>query len=95
MTPRENGSKCYCGPWWSPKFINCWLSKPFNASCKVHDLDYESDKYSQLEADDRFKKNLTRQAKGSIIKRMLVPVYYWAVRLGGRASYGKREDSQD
>jgi len=83
-------NKDYCGPYWAPKWVNCILSKPFRASCKVHDLDYESKKYTRKEADARFLKNLMKQAS----KKPLAPMwkvlgylYYLAVLVGGQKSW--------
>lgn len=79
--------KDYCGPYWLPSFIRRIMSIKFNASCKIHDLDYFSKKYSRLEADKRFLNHTKRQAKNNIIFISIAYLYYFMVRIGGRISW--------
>lgn len=79
----------YCGPFWMPKAIRRILSKKFNASCKIHDLDYASKKYSRKQADLRFKVNTLKQAGNSKFWRFIAKIFYLAVRIGGQISYNR------
>lgn len=85
--------KDYCGAFWMPKWLRIKLSKKFNASCKMHDLDYDAhEKYSQKEADDRFLKSMLRQAnrlENKTMWRCIAKVYYIFVRIGGWYSYSE------
>ncbi len=82
--------KDYCGPYWMPVYIRKTLSNKFNASCKIHDLDYTTTKYSRDVADARFQDHMNRQAKNSLWWRFLAFVYYVMVRIGGKMSWGKK-----
>ena len=88
--------KDYCGPFWMPKFMRIWLSDKFNASCKIHDMDYGSKKFTRKEADVRFLEHMTRQAKDSKWWKFVAKGYYYAVRLGGKLSWdrAKKGDSE-
>jgi len=46
--------KDFCGPYWMPAKIRRLFSSKFNASCKIHDLDYASKKFSRKQSDKRF-----------------------------------------
>lgn len=81
----------YCGAWWTPKFIRRILSVKFNASCKIHDLDYKTVKFSREEADTRFLLHMVRQAKGSILSEVLATVFYIFVRMMGKLSWGEED----
>ena len=83
--------KDYCGPFWMPKFLRKLVSNKFNASCKIHDLDYVSDKFTQKESDDRFLAHMLKQAKGSVFWVLMAACFYTAVRLGGWISYKKAQ----
>ena len=37
------GQKYHCGPENAPKWVRRILSYKFNASCKIHDMDYSKD----------------------------------------------------
>lgn len=78
----------YCGAWWTPKWIRRMLSVRFNASCKVHDLDYKTTKFTREEADTRFLLHMIRQAKGSIVWEVIATLFYVSVRMLGKLSYG-------
>lgn len=85
--------KVACGPWWMPKFIRRFLSSRFNSSCIIHDRDYETKKYTQKEADKRFLKHMLKQSEGKFfLTKVLAYSFYFAVRVGGRFSYGKKKD---
>jgi len=79
--------KDYCGPNWMPSCIRRIFSNKFNASCKIHDMDYESKEYSRDEADARFQDHMNRQAKHSLKWRFIAFCYYFIVRLGGKLSW--------
>lgn len=79
-----------CGPYWMPKSMREFLSERFNASCVIHDLDYGTKRYSQYEADRRFLNHMKRQVKGKVIPTMMAYIFYVAVRIGGKLSYGKK-----
>lgn len=79
--------KDYCGAFWMPVWLRKLLSNKFNASCKIHDLDYSSKKYSRLDSDIRFKNHMLRQAKSSKLWKLLAHTFYLAVRLGGKISW--------
>ena len=83
--------KDYCGPYWVPSLLRRLVSNKFNASCKIHDMDYESQKYSRYESDVRFKQHSLRQAKSSKFWRAVAILFYIMVRIGGRISYGKSD----
>lgn len=82
--------KDYCGPYWMPSFLRRAISSKFNASCKIHDMDYMSKKYSRSEADLRFRDHVLRQAGNSRFWRVIGRIFYGMVRIGGRFSYGKK-----
>ena len=79
--------KDYCGPFWMPTFMRKWLSKYFNASCKIHDLDYESKKYNRTQSDIRFLVHMLKQANGAKSLEAIAIAYYVFVRIGGRISW--------
>ena len=81
----------YCGAWWTPKWARRILSLKFNASCKVHDLDYDTTKYSREEADTRFLLHMIRQSKKSLFFEVLATIFYLFVRILGKLSYGSKE----
>tara|TARA_R110000772_G_scaffold242529_1_gene355138 strand:+ start:119 stop:433 length:315 start_codon:yes stop_codon:yes gene_type:complete len=78
----------YCGSWWTPRFIRKILSFRFNASCKIHDLDYASKEFDREEADTRFLLHMVRQSKGSFFFELIATVFYIFVRMLGKLSYG-------
>lgn len=82
--------KDYCGPYWMPSWLRKLLSSKFNASCKIHDLDYTSSKFTQKEADVRFLIHMIRQAKTSKFWRFIATLYYLAVRIGGKFSWRRK-----
>jgi hypothetical protein len=80
--------KYYCGAWWMPEWLQRILSYKFNASCRVHDMDYEAkSKFSKLEADARFMCHMLRQAAGSFFWEHIAWVYYRTARLLGGPSW--------
>lgn len=81
--------KDYCGPYWLPAFMRRFLSSKFNASCKIHDMDYESDKYTQQDADVRFIRNMIKQCKGRYLWEVVAVIFFLAVRAGGKISWKK------
>lgn len=83
--------KDYCGPDWLHPKLRRLLSGKFNASCKIHDLDYGSKKYSRSEADRRFREHTLRQAGNSLLWKVVAKFFYYMVRIGGRISYGKNK----
>ena len=84
--------KKYCGPFWFPKWLNKALSSRYNASCKVHDLDYDSGLFRRSEADSRFLEHMIRQdGKKTILSR----IFYLGVRLGGWVSWWKARRDRD
>lgn len=81
--------KYYCGPDWMPEWALKIASIKFNASCKIHDLDYESpQKFTRLEADIRFLHHMMRQARGYLFWEIMALIYFLLARLAGRFSYG-------
>ena len=76
-----------------PKCLRKILSTKFNASCKVHDLDYTTAKYNRDEADARFQDHMNRQARHSLWWRFIAFSFYLAVRVGGKLSW-KKPDSE-
>jgi len=86
--------KYYCGPYWLPKWAQKILSYKFNASCKVHDLDYASKKFTQQETDIRFLTNMIKQCKGRFFWEVFACILFIAVRIGGKLSWdnAKKED---
>ncbi|NVM37758.1 MAG: hypothetical protein HWN81_19355 [Candidatus Lokiarchaeota archaeon] len=80
--------KYYCGSWWTPRWVRRILSVKFNASCKVHDLDYHTTKFTREEADTRFLLHMVKQAKGSIFWEIIATLFYIFVRMLGKLSYG-------
>jgi hypothetical protein len=86
--------KYYCGAWWVPKFIRRILSFKFNASCKIHDLDYGSKEFDREETDKRFLCHMIRQSKNNIFYEVLAAFFYISVRLLGKLSWGKNENDK-
>lgn len=86
--------KDYCGPYWMPRWFRRMLSNKFNASCKIHDMDYNSKKYSRDEADARFQDHMNKQSKHSLKWRFTAFVYYVLVRLGGKLSWDKAKEEE-
>lgn len=83
----------HCGAWWTPKLIRKMLSVKFNASCKIHDLDYETDKYDRAEADTRFLMHMIRQSKHSLYWEVIATSYYLFVRCLGKLSWKTKKPS--
>lgn len=81
--------KYYCGPYWVPKWGQKILSSQFNASCKIHDMDYESKEFTQQEADIRFLNNCIKQARGRFLVEVWACVYFILIRIGGKLSWDK------
>lgn len=81
--------KYHCGPSWAPEWLKKILSYKFNASCKIHDLDYTTTKYTRKEADVRFLYHMMRQAEGSILWESMAILYFMIVRFFGVFSWGK------
>jgi hypothetical protein len=76
---------------WLPDWIKRILSYKFNASCRVHDLDYRAPaKYTQYEADRRFLDNMLKQAGWNPFWIMMAYAYYWMTRLMGWMSWNTR-----
>jgi len=90
MSKHEDTNKAqyHCGAWWTPKWIRRIISARFNASCKVHDLDYNTTRFSREESDTRFLLHMVRQSKGSIFWEIIATVFYLSVRILGKLSYG-------
>jgi len=86
-----SSKKYYCGPYWIPSKVRRIVSSKFNASCKIHDMDYESMKYGQKQADKRFRAHALRQAGNHIGWRIVARLFYIMVRVGGKLSYGKKD----
>ena len=87
--------KDYCGPYWMPSFMRKWLSSKFNASCKIHDRDYEKG-IPQEKADFRFIQHLYRQSKGRFFWEVVACIFFLMVRAGGKISWKKaQEESKD
>ena len=82
--------KYYCGPFWFPKWARKILSTKFNASCKIHDLDYKTARFNRDEADARFQDHMNRQAEMHYGWRLWAFIYYSMVRLGGRLSWKRK-----
>lgn len=85
-------SKYYCGSVWIPGWIRRILSIRFNASCKIHDLDYESTRFDREETDTRFLLHMIRQCKGNIFWEIIATFYYIFVRILGKLSWGNKEE---
>jgi hypothetical protein len=89
MKLEKNKTKYYCGSWWTPKFIRRFLSIKFNASCKIHDLDYYSKEFEREEADTRFLLHMIRQSSKSFFFEILATFFYLFVRMLGKLSWRK------
>jgi len=83
--------KYYCGATWVPRWLRKILSSKFNASCRVHDLDYETIRFDREEADTRFLMHMIRQAKNSLFWEIIATIYYLFCRTLGKLSWGKQE----
>ena len=86
------GQKYHCGASKWPKWVRKLASKIFNASCKVHDLDYGKDTpYLQYEADERFiqhmKRQLEKRKRFKWLYSMKAKFYFWAVSTYGKKQY--------
>lgn len=77
----------YCGPSWAPQWIRRIASSKFNASCRVHDLDYTTHRFTRTEADRRFLQHMLRQARGNLVWETLAVIYYLLVRVFGALSW--------
>ena len=84
--------KYYSGATWVPRWLRKIFSTRFNASCKVHDMDYTTTKFTREEADTRFLMHMIRQSKGSIFFECLATFYYIFVRILGKLTWGSREE---
>lgn len=84
--------KYYCGATWVPTWIRRILSFRFNASCKIHDLDYTTTRFDREEADTRFLLHMIRQSKNSIGYEILATIYYLIVRICGKLAWGKQKE---
>jgi len=73
----------WCGPAWLPRPIRKLASVRFNASCRLHDRDYDRGIDRQT-ADRRFYDHMLRQSK-STADRIQAGIYYGAVRAFGWA----------
>ena len=85
--------KYYCGPNWEnfPGWARRILSYKFNASCRVHDLDYRAtSKYTQKEADRRFLRHMLKQAGWNPFWILVAYAYYIATRILGWTRFGKK-----
>ena len=78
----------HCGAWWTPKIIRKILSLRFNASCKIHDLDYATTLFDREKADTRFLLHMIRQSKSNILHETTATLYYISVRILGKLSWG-------
>jgi len=88
---QQEKQKYYCGAWWVPKFIRKILSFKFNASCKIHDLDYISKDITREESDVKFLLNMIRQSNGSAFFEICATFFYIFVRILGKLSWGKHK----
>ena len=70
-----------------PKILRRIASIKFNASCRIHDMDYNTHKYNRLEADIRFFNNMIKQANGSWFWEVMAAVYFVLTRTAGRISW--------
>ena len=86
---RLRDKRSFCGPYYMPKFIRCWLSKKNNAACRRHDIDYEKGELSKNEADKRFYENMLKYAT-TPLDRLIARVYYWMVCKFGDISYKRK-----
>lgn len=93
-TKMEDKEGYHCGPWWLPRWIRRVLSVRFNASCKIHDLDYEASRFDREEADTRFLLHMIRQSRHSLGWEIMATVFYLAVRVVGKTSWGRRSDGK-
>jgi len=83
--------KYYCGALWVPRWIRKILSIKFNASCKIHDLDYSSTRFDREEADTRFLLHMIRQSKNSFSCEVVATMYYLFVRMLGKFTWGNKD----
>ena len=72
-----------------PKVFRRIASYRFNASCKIHDLDYASARFTRLESDARFYAHTIRQARDSVFWKSAALVYFVVVRGVGRFFWNK------
>jgi hypothetical protein len=86
--------KYHCGYKDSPEWLRKILSIKFNASCKIHDMDYnKKSPYSKLQADLRFLEHCIRQAQDSKFWLFMAYLGFFIVRfLGDKAYKGKKLD---
>lgn len=75
--------KYYCGPCGAPEWLRRILSYKFNASCKVHDLDYGTHRFSRHDSDMRFFGNMIKQANGSLFWEIVAVIYFMTARICG------------
>ncbi len=81
-------NKYHCGAWWTPSWVRRIISVKFNASCKVHDMDYGTTRFTREESDTRFLLHMIKQSKSSIFWEIIATFFYLSVRMLGKLSYG-------
>lgn len=83
--------KYNCGPQAFPEWIRKIFSLRFNQSCKMHDKNYNiRTKLTKEEADNKFLKNMKRQAMGSIFWTIIAYFFYFLVKYTGDRYYKGR-----
>ena len=71
----------YCGLYKWPKGLRKILSKRFNISCMLHDIQHVSGVIDYKEADRMFLKNAKEQAGRNDFWILMAYVFYGAVRI--------------
>ena len=87
-------TKYYCGSWWVPRFIRKILSIKFDASCRIHDLDYRHKEFKREEADTRFLFHMIRQSKNSVFWEFIATAFYIFVRVLGKLSWIRNRNNK-
>ena len=86
--------KCYCGPFYFPQSIKCYISDWFNKACKKHDNDYRLNK-GKIASDLRFYKAMIKISGYNPIKHLVAFFFFVMVFLGGWISYYCGEKGQE
>jgi hypothetical protein len=73
--------KCYCGVEWMPRWFRVLLSEKFNKSCKIHDVYYESELISNIDADFIFLEHMYMQAGKSLYWKVIAYMMFLNVRV--------------
>ena len=82
----RGGKRCYCGPFYTPKSLKCWLSQWFNRPCRVHDHNYRINN-GRLKSDWIFYMGMLKVSGKNPLKYLVATLFFILVLLFGWISY--------